>query len=132
MRLRSKIWKWLKLLNSVPFIKKSTVTPLYIWFWKFRLTFAALQWMKPNFKISLFSRFLLRSKYATQVKIWKWLKLLNSVPFINKTLVNHVYIRISSSWLTSQLCNEWRQTSKLVNLKISARGMRSLSKFEND
>ena len=41
--------------------------------------------MKKNFKISQFSSFLLRFGYAIQVKIWKWLKLLNSVPFIKKT-----------------------------------------------
>ena len=56
--------------------------------------------MKANIKISQFSRFLLRSEYPIQVKIWKWLKLLNSVPFIKKRLVNHVYIRIWSSSLT--------------------------------
>ena len=31
-------------------------------------------------------------------KIWKWLKLLNSVPFIKERLVNHAYIRIWSCW----------------------------------
>ena len=56
--------------------------------------------MKTKFKISQFSRFLLRFGYVILVKIWKWLKLPNSVPFIKKTLVNHVYIRIWSSWLT--------------------------------
>ena len=33
-------------------------------------------------------------------KMWKWLKLLNSYPFIKKRLLNHLYIRIGSSWLT--------------------------------
>ena len=56
--------------------------------------------MKANIKISQFSRYLLRSEYAIQVKIWKWLKLLNSYPFNKKRLVNHVYIRIWSSRLT--------------------------------
>ena len=50
------------------------------------LTFTVSQGMKANIKISQFSRFLLRSEYAIQVKIWKWLKLLNSVPFIKKPL----------------------------------------------
>ena len=95
-----KIWKWLKLLNSVPFIKKALVNNVYIWIWSVWLTFAALQWMKTNFKISQFSRFLLRSEYTIQVKIWKWLKLLTSFPFIKKTLVNHFYIWIWSVWLT--------------------------------
>ena len=105
-RLRSeytiqvKIWKWLKLLNSVPFIKKPLVNQVYIRIWSFWLTFTVLQWTKKNSKNSQFSSFLLRSGYAIQVKIWKWLKLLNSVPFIKKPLVNHVYIWIWSFWLT--------------------------------
>ena len=94
-----KIWKWLKFLNSFPFIMKTLVNHLYIWIWSSWLTFTALQWMKTNFRISQFSRFLLRSEYAIEVKIWKWVKLLNSVPFIKKTLVYHVYIRIWSFWM---------------------------------
>ena len=99
-RIQVKIWKWLKLLNSVPFIKKPLVNQVYIRIWSFWLTFTVSQGMKANIKISQFSRFLLRSGYAIQVKIWKWLKLLNSVPFIKKLLLNHVYIRIWSSSLT--------------------------------
>ena len=98
--IQVKIWKWLKLLNSVPFIKKPLVNQVCIWIWSFWLTFTVLQWMKKNSKNSQFSRFLLRSGYAILVKIWKWLKLLNSVPFIKKRLLNHVYIQIWSSWLT--------------------------------
>ena len=94
------IWKWLKLLNSVPFIKKTLVNHVYIRVWSSWLTFTVLQWMRTNFKISQFSRILQRSEYAIQVKIWKWLKLLNSIPFIKKTLLNQVYIRIWSFWLT--------------------------------
>ena len=109
-----KISKWLKLLNSVPFIKKTRANHVYIRIWWSWLTFRVLQWMKTNFKISQFSRFLLRSSYAILIKISKWLKLLNSVLFINKTLVNHVYIRIWSSWLTSTVL-QWMKT----NLKIS-------------
>ena len=95
-----KIWKWLKLLNSVPFIRKPLVNQVFIRIWSFWLTFTVLQWMKKNSKNSQFSSFLLRSGYALLVKIWKWLKLLNSYPFIKKRLVNHVYIRIWSSSLT--------------------------------
>ena len=98
--IKVKIWKWLKLLNSVPFIKKTLGNHPDIRIWSFWLTFTVLQWMKKNSKISEFSGFLLRSGYVIQVKIWKWLKLLNAFPFIKKTLVNHVYIRIWSSWLT--------------------------------
>ena len=109
-----KIWKWLKLLNSVPFIKKTLVNHVYIRFPSSWLAFTVLQWMKTTFKISQFSRFLLRSMCAVPVKIWKSLKLLNSVPFIKKTLANHVYIRIWSSWLTFTVL-QWMKT----NFKIS-------------
>ena len=97
--IQVKIWKWLKLLNSVPFIKKPLVNQVYIRIWSFWLSFTVLQWMKKNSKNSQFSSFLLRSGYAIQVKIWKWLKLLNSVPFIKKPLVNQVCIWIWSFWL---------------------------------
>ena len=92
--IQVKIGKWLKLLNSVPFIKKPLVNQVCIWIWSFWLTFTVLQWMKKNSINSQFSSFLLRSCYAILVKIWKWLKLLNSYPFIKKRLLNHVYIRI--------------------------------------
>ena len=105
-----KIWKWLKLLNSVPFIEKTLVNHLYIRIWSSSLTFRVLQWMKTNFKITQFWRFLIRSEYAIQVKIWKWLKLLNSVPFNKKTLVNHIYIRISSCWLFFSVL-QWMKTN---------------------
>ena len=107
-----KIWKWVKLLNSVPFIKKPLVNQVYIRIWSFWLTFTVLQWMKKNSKISQFSRFLLRSEYPIQVKIWKWLKLLNSVPFIKKPLVNQVYIRILSFWLTFTVLQWMKKNSK--------------------
>ena len=112
--IQVKIWKWLKLLNSFPFSKKPLVNQVYIRIWSFWLTFTVLQWMKKNFKSSQFSSFLLRSGYAILVKIWKWLKLLNSVPFIKKRLLNHVYIRIWSSWLTFTVSN-WMK----ANIKIS-------------
>ena len=109
-----KIWKWLKLLNSVPFIKKPLVNQVCIWIWSFWLTFTVLQWMKKNSKNSQFSSFFLRSRYAILVNIWKWLKLLNSVPFIKKRLLNHVYIRIWSSWLTFTVSQGMK-----ANIKIS-------------
>ena len=109
-----KIWKWLKLLNSVPFIKKLLLNHVYIRIWSSWLTFTVSQGMKANIKISQFSRFLLRSEYAIHVKIWKWLKLLNSYPFIKKRLVNHVYIRIWSSSLTFTVSQGMK-----ANIKIS-------------
>ena len=112
--IQVKIWKWLKLLNSVPFIKKPLVNQVRIGIWSFWLTFTVLQWMKKNSKNSQFSSFLLRSGYATLVKIWKWLKLLNSFPFIKKRLLNHVYIRIWSSWLTFTISQGMK-----ANIKIS-------------
>ena len=112
--IQVKIWKWLKLLNSVPFIQKPLVNQVYIRIWSFWLTFTVLQWMKKNSKNSQFSSFLLRSGYAILLKIWKWLKLLNSVPFIKKRLLNHVYIRIWSSWLTFTVSQGMK-----ANIKIS-------------
>ena len=112
--IQVKIWKWLKLFNSVPFIKKKPVNQVCIWIWSFWLTFTVLQWMKKNSKNSQFSSFLLRSGYAILVKIWKWLKLLNSVPFIKKRLLNDVYIRIWSFWLTFTVPH-WMK----ANIKIS-------------
>ena len=109
-----KIWKWLKLLNSVPFIKKPLVNQVWIWIWSIWLTFAVLQWMKRNSKTSQFSSFLLRSGYAILVKIWKWLKLLNSVPFIKKQLLNHVYIWIWSSWLIFTV-SHWMKGNIKIN-----------------
>ena len=119
-----KIWKWLKLLNSVKFIKKPHVKLVYIRIWSFWLTFTVLQWMKKNPKNSQFSRFLLRSMYAILVKIWKWLKFLNSVPFIKKQLLNHVYIRIWSSSLTLTVSQGMK-----ANIKIS-QFSRFLLRFE--
>ena len=129
-----KIKKWLKLLHSVPFIKKRLLNHVYIRIWRSWLTFKVLEWMRTNFKISQFSRFLLRSVYSIQVKIWKWLNLLNSVPFIKKTLVNQVYIRIWSLWLTFKVL-QWMKTNfKISQLEDFWWGpcMRFLSKFEND
>ena len=111
--IQVKIWIWLKLLNSVPLLKKTLVDDVYIRMWSSWLTFTVLQWMKTNFKISQFSRFLLMSEYAIQVIIWKWLKLLNSVTFIKKTLVNQVYIRIWSSWLTFTVLQWMKSSSKI-------------------
>ena len=112
--IQVKIWKWLKLLNSVPFIKKPLVNQVRIWIWSFWLTFTVLHWMKKNSKNSQFSSFLLRSGYAILVKIWKWLKLLNSFPFIKKRLLNNVYIRIWSSWMTFTVSQGMK-----ANIKIS-------------
>ena len=129
-----KIWKWLKLLNSVPFIKKRLLNNLYIQIWSSWLTFTVSQGMKANIKISQFSRFLLRSEYPIQVKIWKWLKLLNSVPFIKKPLVNQVCIWIWSFWLTFTVLLWMKRNSK--NSQFSSFLLRSgyafWSKFEND
>ena len=116
--IQVKIWKWLKLLNSVPFTKKTLVNQLYIRIWSFWLTFTVLPWMKKNSKNNHFWRILLRSEYPIQVKIWNWLKLLNSVAFIKKPLVNQVYIRIWSFWLNSQFYSEWKKTSKIFNFQV--------------
>ena len=119
-----KIWKWLKLLNSVPFMKKPLVNQGYIRIWSFWLTFTDLQWIKKNSKNSQFSSFLLRSGYAILVKIWKWLKLLNSVPFMKKPLVNQGYIRIWSFWLTFTVLQWIKKNSK--NSQFSSFLLRSV------
>ena len=110
--------KWLKLLNSVPFIKRTLGNHVYIRIWSSWLTFKVLQWMKTNLKISQFSSFLLRSEYAIHVIIRKWLKLLSSVPFIKKTLVNQVYIRIWSFWLTFTVLQWMKKNSKISQFSI--------------
>ena len=108
-----KIWNWLKLLNSVPFINKTLVNQVDILIWSFWLTFTVLQWMKEDSKISQFSR----SRYVIQFKIWKWLKLLNSFKFIKKTLVNHLYIRIWSFWLTFTVLQWKKENSKISQFR---------------
>ena len=123
--IQVKIWKWLKLLNSVRFIKKPLVNQVCIWIWSFWLTFTVLQWMKKNSKNSQFSRFLLRSGYAILVKIWKWLKLLNSYPFIRKRLVNQVYIRIRSSSLTFTVSQGMKANIKIRQFSRSRFLLRS-------
>ena len=129
-----KICKWLKLLNSFPFIKKTLINHLYIWIWSFWLNFTALQWMKTNFKISQFVRFLQRSRYAVLVNIWKWLKLLDSVLFIKKTLVNRLYAWIWLFWLTFTALQWMKPYFKISQFEdfCEAPGMRFWSKFEND
>ena len=110
--IQVKIWKWLKLLNSVAFIKKRLLNHVYIRIWSSWLTFTVSQGMKANIKIIKFSSFLLRSSDAIHVKIWIWLKLLNSVPFSKKTLVNQLYIRIWSFWLTFTVLQWMKKNNK--------------------
>ena len=109
-----KICKWQKLLNSVPSIKTTLVNQVFIRIWSFWLTYTALQWIKTNYKISQFSRFLLKSEYAILVNILKMTKTSYFVPSVKKTLVNQVFIRIWSFWLTYTAL-QWIKT----NLKIS-------------
>ena len=132
--IQVKIWKWLKLLNSVPFIRKRVLNHVYIRIWSSWLTFTVSQEMKANIKISQFSRFLLRSEYPIQVKIWKWLKLLNSYPFIKKRVVNHVYIQIWSSWLTFKVSQGMKANIKISQFSrfLLRSEYRFRSKFEND
>ena len=132
--MQVKIWKWLKLLNSVLFIKKRLLNHVYIRIWSSWLTFTVTQGMKANIKISQFSRFLLRSENAMQVKIWKWLKLLNSVLFIKKRLLNHVYIRIWSSSLTFTVLQGMKANIKIGQFSrfLLRSDIRFRSKFEND
>ena len=121
--IQVKIWKWLKLLNSLPFINKPLVNQVYIRIWSFWLTFTVLQWMKKNSKNNQFSRIRLRSENTIQVKIWKWLKLPNSVPFIKKPLVNQICIWIWSFWLTFTVLQWMKKNSK--NCQFSSFLLRS-------
>ena len=132
--IKVKIWKWLKLLNSYPFIEKRLLNHVCIRIWSSSLTFTVSQGMKTNMKISQFSRFLLRFRYPIQVKIWKWLKLLNSLPLIKKPLVNQVCIRILSFRLTFTVLQWLNKPPKIVNFQVFCYGpgMRFRSKFEND
>ena len=108
-----KISKWLKLLISFPFIKETLVNHVYIRIWSSRLIIKVLQLMKTNFKISQFSCFLLRFEHAIHVQIWKWLKLLNSVQFMKKILLNQVHIRIWSFLLTFTVLLWMKKNSKI-------------------
>ena len=83
-------------------------------FLSFWLTLTVSQWLKANFNINQVSGFLLRSMYVILVKIWKWLKLLNSFPFIKQTRGNYVYIRIWLFLMTFTVL-QWMKT----NFKIS-------------
>ena len=88
------------------------------------------QWISQNYSIW---RFLLRSRYAILVKIWKQLKLLNSVPFIKKILINQVYIRIASFWLTFTVFPWMEKNSKISQFSSSLLrfGYANWSKFDN-
>ena len=108
---------WSKFENDSNFLilyhSSKNQNHVYIRIWSFWLTLTILQWMKTNFKLSQVLRFLLRTEYPIQVKIWKSLKLLNSVPFIKKTLVNQLYIRIWSFWLTFTVLQWMKKNSKI-------------------
>ena len=80
--------------------KKARANHIYNRIWSFWLTSGGFVVKKINLTISQFSTLLLLSGYLILLKIWKWLKLLNSVPLIKKTRVNHVCNRIWSFWLT--------------------------------
>ena len=112
--IQVKIWNLLKLLYSVPFIKKTLVNQLYIPIWSFWKTSTVLEWMKKNSRISQLSSFLIRSGYAILLKISKWLKLLNSFPFIKKTIINYLYIWIWSFWLTFTAL-QWMKTKSKIS-----------------
>ena len=114
MRFRSKFendYNFLILFHSST---KALVNQVYIRIWSFLLTFTVFNWMKKNSKISQFSSFLLRSGFAILDKFWISQKLQSSFPFIKKTLVNHVYIGVRSSWLPFAVL-QWMT----ANFKIS-------------
>ena len=65
----------------------------------------------------------------------KWQNLLNSVPFIKKTYVNHVFIWIWPFWLTFTVL-QWMKINfnicQFVEGFFKGPGIRLWSKFEND
>ena len=127
-----KVWKWLKLLDSVSFIKKTIVNHVYIWIWSSWQNFTVLHsnlviltefhsftMIEDKLQNSSILRFLQRSLYASLFKTWKWLKLLNSVSFINKTLVSYGYLWISSFWLTFKVLQWVKTTFKISQFEDS-------------
>ena len=116
-----KIWKWLKLLNSVPLIKKTRRNHVHNWSWSFWLTLTVLQWMKTNLKLVKYLKMTKTSFFCSihqentrkSCLIWN-LKFLNSVPDIKKTQLNHVWNRIWSFWLSFTVL-QWMKR----NLKMS-------------
>ena len=113
MRIRSKFendWNFLILFHHEENTCKSSLhSNLFI-----LADFHSFTVKEKNSKISQFSSCQLRSVYAILVKIWKWLKLLNSFLIIKETLVNHLYIWIWSFWLTCTAL-QWMK----INFKIS-------------
>ena len=107
--------KIMKLLNFVPFIKKTHVKHVCNLIWSFWITFPFLQSRKTNFKMSQFSRFLPRCGYAILIKILKMTKTFYFVPFIKKTHLNHVK-KIQIDHFES-LSHFYSQTSKWVNFQ---------------
>ena len=119
--MQVKIWKWLKLLNYVHSSRKHLKIMFTFEFDHFDWLFPPLQWMNTNFKISQFSKFLLRSEYAIQVKFRKWLNFLILFHSSRKHWqIISTFEFGNFDWL-SQLYSEWRQTSNLVSFKISAK-----------
>ena len=103
---------WLKLLNSVTIHKETTCKSSLHSNFIIVTDFHSFTVTEENYKNGEFSSFLLRSRYVIQVKIWKWLKLLNSYPFTKKTLVNQLYIRIWSFLLTFTVSQGMKKNSK--------------------
>ena len=108
-----KIWKWLKLLNSVPFIKKTlwnhVCIRIYHLYW---LSQFYIEWGQAS-NISKFSRYA-KVKLCDSGRNLKMTKLLNSVKLIKKTVVNQVYIRIWSLWLTFTVSQWMKKNSKII------------------
>ena len=126
-----KIWKWLILLNSVLFIKKTLVNQVYIRIWSSWLTFTVLYWRKENWKISQVSSFLLKSRYTILVKISKWLKLV-SVPFIKKTLLNkcsHSNLIILTDFHSFTVNEDKLQNQSIFKISAKVRVHDSSQKF---
>ena len=114
MRFRSKFENELKLLNSVPFIKKRLLNHVYLRIWssfEFDHFDWLSHWMKKNSKNSQFSSFLggmRRSKFE-------------KTSSIHQETANHVYLRIWSSWLTFTVSQGMKANIKISQFSISAK-----------
>ena len=103
-----KIWKWLKLLNSVPFYIRTILraTSMISQLVEQRTSNPKVVGLNPTWATEFFNNSV--GHYQCQ------LSSLRSVPFMKKSLVNHVFIQIWSFWLTFTVL-QWIKT----NFKIS-------------
>ena len=106
---------------TLPEVFKTLVSHLYIRIWSSWLTFTDLQWMKTNFKISQFSRFLLRSEYAIQSSLYVY-HFSTVIDFSSEKYSGPTGHR--NSWYQQRnlqwICRMWDSNSQPLDYKPSA------------